>query len=91
MIKTLNDIRIQFRYERNVPGRFVNEFNVVTTCYLVDSNDEDIGTGKAYCLAADQFSKEIGRRISLTRALQSTELSKIGRRMVWAAYFGRKS
>lgn len=46
-------------------------------------------TGAAYCSKTDQFSKETGRRVALTKALQETRFTKLDRAVVWAAYFAR--
>ena len=45
--------------------------------------------GQAVCGKKDQFEKEIGRKISLERALKSQD--KPFRTAVWEAYFARKN
>ena len=91
MIATDIGVRIQFRHDREPHAEDLRgeRFQVITTCYLVDENDNDIGIGRAFCVAEDQFRKELGRRIALTRALSDTDLDKSARRSIWDAYFGR--
>ena len=91
MIRTEAGIKLTFKHIRNPGGCLDKDFEAVTTCYVVSQDDIDIGVGKAWCLAEDQFRKEIGRRIALTRALENSKLDKETRAMVWAAYLGRKS
>ena len=43
----------------------------------------------AYCGPQDNFSKEAGRKIALTRALKMSGLSKLERKAVWERYFNR--
>ncbi len=75
----------------------------ITTCYITDSSGEDIGVGNSACHRKDNFCKEIGRRISLGRALKVVEfecvyddgihnrnLNKSERHKVLEAYHGRK-
>jgi hypothetical protein len=88
MIATEIGVRVQFKHEQN-PGGCLEGFNAVSRCYLVDEAGNDIGVGAAFCVAEDQFNKEIGRRIALTRALSNSKLEKDARRQVWEAYFGR--
>lgn len=59
----------------------------VTTCVL--TRDETVlATGEAACnLDADQFRKERGRKLSLSRALRTLPIEF--RRVVWAQYHGR--
>lgn len=86
MIDTDIGVRIQFRHDQE---GLEDGCSAQTKCSLVDRNDEVIGTGWAYCVQGDQFNKEIGRRLALTRALSNSELDKESRRSVWVAYFDR--
>jgi hypothetical protein len=50
-------------------------------------NREVIGNGIAVCNATkDRFDSKIGRKISLTMALQMTNLNRAARRHVWMSY-----
>lgn len=44
--------------------------------------------GEAYCSTMDTFNKEIGRKVSLARAVQP--LPREERRAIWEAYFSRR-
>jgi hypothetical protein len=48
-----------------------------------------LASDDAACSASDNFRKETGRKIALTRAIEKAKLSKQDRRLVWEAYFGR--
>lgn len=62
-----------------------------TICYIKkvdDLRNEDVKIGWADCSPTDTFVKEVGRKISLTRALEGfTE--KETRQAAWDAYLGR--
>jgi hypothetical protein len=65
----------------------------VTSCYLVDEAGVQTHRGFAICFLTDNFNKEIGRKLALTRCLDQTfpgSLFKPLRTAVWKAYFGRK-
>lgn len=42
-----------------------------TYCYLEDENNNPVVTGIAYCSDKDGYNKQIGRAISLGRALKA--------------------
>jgi hypothetical protein len=46
-----------------------------------------VGQGTAKCCEGDTFDKELGRRLSLTRAVK--ELPREVRAALWIAYWGR--
>ena len=90
MIATEIGVRIQFKHDKD-PGEVLENRKVVaiTRCVLENEAGEDIGAGTAFCVEGDQFVKEVGRRIALTRALASSPLNKEDRRIVWTTYFDR--
>lgn len=45
--------------------------------------------GTAYCSPSDHFSKEEGRKAALAHAIESLNLSKSERQIVWEAYWDR--
>jgi hypothetical protein len=57
-----------------------------TVCTVVVRNK--IFQGIAKCSPEDKFSRDTGRKISLSKAMKKTsgELSKVQRRNVWNAY-----
>lgn len=64
--------------------RFIH---AVTQCDLTVNNENF--TGIAACVVGDNFNKEIGRKIALTRAVQKAGLPKEVRADIWIAYFDR--
>jgi len=65
-----------------------------TVCTIEQGpKDEPIitGYGEAYCSEDDQFQKELGRRMSLTRALEMLwPDSREARRAAWKVYHERR-
>lgn len=62
---------------------------LATSTKMIESNHKtyiQIGVGVATLHEGDLFKKEIGRRISLTRAMESAELSREVRAQIWEAY-----
>lgn len=61
-----------------------------TECILVNADTDGVSTpevvGKASLSSQDKFVKEVGRKISLRRALHNLRLSKEQRTEVWNAY-----
>jgi hypothetical protein len=69
----------------------------ICTIHLLDRNGQSLARweGHAYCHSNDQFKKETGRKIALTRALyglaSQCSLTKHDRALFWDAYFDRKN
>lgn len=61
--------------------------NGMTICYLMKEDNSLLNSGHSSCTINDTFSKEIGRKISLTRAVK--ELPKSERTKIWEAYLNR--
>lgn len=64
-----------------------------TICYikrLTDYDSDDVRMGFVTCAKGDRFEKEVGRRLSLTKAL-SAFYDSDSRRVAWGAYFNRGS
>jgi hypothetical protein len=62
----------------------------VTYCYVsvIHGNNSEEYSDFAFCSDRDQFNKEKGRVVALTRTLKSMPLTKSGRTKIWKAYFG---
>jgi len=97
------EYRIRFQYNHNPnpksPQRFIpidtpyGKMRGITQCDIETkrtANDywEPVRYGIAYCISADPFNKDIGRKISLTRALYSFDVEH--RRVAWKAYLTRR-
>lgn len=90
MLKTRiegKEVRIGF-YHSQEPGWFVKGKPVrgYTVCTVKVEGEEDL-SGEALCSAQDVFNKEVGRKISLSRAIQG--FPRETRKQIWEAYFGR--
>ena len=80
-------------FEVNTPEGLVKfTFNHIIKCRktycLITKDDIAIG-GFAHCSIKDNFNKAMGRKVSLTKALTKSGLSKESRKAVWHAYFYR--
>jgi hypothetical protein len=78
-----NKLKISWRHHNDPPL-------LKTVCVLGQMKDgESIDTSKAtaVCSPKDQYNKETGRKVSLTRALQGW--SRADRAKIWKAYFAR--
>jgi len=60
---------------------------MTTHCYLRDNDGKMVSLGIAKCGKKDNFCKETGRKISLTRAIK--EFPKEIRRDFWKCYLNR--
>jgi len=58
----------------------------LTICIIINDNIECPYEGEAICSWDDNFSYDIGRKISLSRALERADLPKKERRLIWEAY-----
>lgn len=65
--------------ERAVKGKTECVLESITTTII----------GHAYCSARERYTKERGRRESLTNALQIGGFSRAARKAAWEAYFAR--
>lgn len=61
------------------------DFNGETICYLTFDDNPPI-EATAFCSIGDQFCKAVGRKISLTRALEKANIDKTERRKIWDMY-----
>lgn len=62
----------------------------VTDCYIRDvDTDELLSTGHAICSVKDNFSKEEGRKVALSKAMANLSISKQDRLEIWFAYHCR--
>lgn len=62
-----------------------------TTCIIIDEDGYILAVGEAKCSESDQFCRETGRKVSLTRALEDRELFPLeARRAIWTQYLHRK-
>ena len=54
-------------------------------CVIV-TDDSIIGAGSALCSPKDTYDKDFGRKLSLTRAVKNSKLTKEVKTSIWNAY-----
>lgn len=64
----------------SLPKVFVDKPDWVTGAWVV-------GQGEAECVPPDQFEKNVGRKISLRKALESNSFDRDLRELFWEEYF----
>lgn len=75
------EIKIKFQYE-----------GCMTICNIINMNDNSIiCCGCSFCSLYDNFNKAVGRKISLSRALENNMFSKEDRKNIWNVYFSLSS
>ena len=86
----VKDYKVEWRHElhtdstKKMGGRRDRDtFKAITECYLF-IGDKMFSVGITGCSWEDNFSKDIGRKVSLSRAIHS--LPKKDRTMIWEAY-----
>jgi len=62
-------------------------YSILTICQIhpIEKGSECLALGKAFCSVNDVFTKDDGRKTSLTKALESS-FSKWDRKCFWEAY-----
>ena len=78
-MKTKN-YSIKWSYEETHPDR-----HRYTYC-RIEKGTERIALGWAICLESDNFSREIGRKLSLARVLKVAHIPKEERKEIWETY-----
>lgn len=84
--------RVRFEHTKNSDGKYVSTIASLQQAKL-DSRTSDfivLGSGVACCSSNDQFCKETGRKLALSRVLLDVFQDCDTRRLVWQAYFARK-
>lgn len=101
MIVQIDNKMYKVRWEHETPRSFVQppwknklvKINGGTSCYIEEllsiSTKRLIGLAELKCYYKDQFSKETGRKISMTKALENAGFSKEERTVFWETYFAR--
>lgn len=92
------EVKVVFKHDKrdithlNKDDKFVvQKHPFKTTCVIIATNDNtQISSGVAACDPRDTFVYELGRKMSLTRALVSSGLKEQDRKLVWDTYFGNK-
>jgi len=81
-------VLIDFDYLNDAGKRDKNN-RIITICQIMNENREVISDGSAFLnVLEDSFNKETGRKVALTRALES--FPKEIRKQYWNAYLNRK-
>ncbi len=85
------ELRVSFKHEDFGKDAWIHH---QTTCRILELEEGKaepilIATGVAECCALDNFSKETGRKIALTRAIEQMALPKEERTAIWNQYHNR--
>lgn len=70
-----DNLRVVWRYDEKVH----------TTCEIIE-NDNVIGIGVATLGKSDNFSRDIGRKVAMARAMKVGEIPKEKRKTIWNKY-----
>ena len=89
----VKDYKIGWAHVRNsgeqrlTDGKYRHEYQAISVCTIEPQNGScGISNGYSYCSWSDNFSHEMGRKISLVRAMKTADLSKEERTLIWEAY-----
>lgn len=80
------------KWRHNNPNQVTNNLNQVscnngfTECFIKDTDGKVYANTTAICSGEDNFNKNVGRKISLARALNEINISKTERQQVWHDY-----
>lgn len=80
-------MKVQISPETILDIRFYHSLENNISVTRIIHGDELIGEGTAKCSKNDKFSRPLGRKVSLARALLSSPLTKEARKLVWKQYF----
>ena len=56
------------------------------TICVIEVENTEIGIANAKCMKTDEYNKNLGRKLTLTRALKNANISKKDRTKIWDAY-----
>ena len=87
-IELSNGGRVKLQFKHEVGGKFLRGTRIVKASTLVEVLDEhgkEISSAEAFCSLGDNFSKAVGRKIALGRALSGWPRER--RTEIWNAYW----
>lgn len=80
------EVRFGYGYNEIIEdGKIINKKPVYTACFIIAEDRAITGYGISWCNPSDIFSKFVGRKLALTRAVK--ELDKDFRKTIWDKYF----
>lgn len=79
----VKDYKVKWIHETDKDILGTKYFKAITYCMLLKEG-EQIDVGVAGCSLNDNFSKDIGRKLSLKRAIE--KLPKKDRTVIWESY-----
>ncbi len=85
------EYKIVFGYEetvRPISLAMVGSVHRGVTCELIDAEGKGVALGASLCHPKDNFCRETGRKLALTRAI--TGFNKAQRAAIWAVYLHRR-
>ncbi len=83
----VGDYRVWFKHNPNEEVELSEDLHArgVTECFIENENGIGASFGYAFCSSKDNFSRAVGRKVSLTEALKP--FSKDWRKAFWEKYF----
>lgn len=81
------DYWFDFEYDNEYNEKMQCDLRV-TNCYCFDREGNVVAEGKATCSPKDNFEKNKGRKVALTKAIR--KMPRDGRRQTWDAYFAAR-
>ncbi|KKL62832.1 hypothetical protein LCGC14_2181280 [marine sediment metagenome] len=76
--------QVKFKHYRKEPV-------IGTDCFIIREDGGWLGVGEVNLYYTDTFSKNVGRKKSLVKALQNAKFSKEDRIKFWNAYFIKRN
>lgn len=78
-------VKVWFQHHNSMPSVYYRQVKVITECRLIlPDGSEFADSGFAACSMGDNFNRNLGRKLALTRAVK--DLPKEQRRTIWNAY-----
>jgi len=84
-VKPWGEVKVIFRHNNPDSPHFSSATIPGTDCIIMNKEDDTVSMGETELCNGDTYWKELGRKLSLTRAVE--KLDRDERRKVWNAYF----
>ena len=83
-----DEYKVEFEYAHNLYGK--SEIKR-TSCYILKENKyQCLSSGRATVHPNETANKNIGRKVSLKRALENAGFGKFTRKLFWEAYYNAR-
>jgi hypothetical protein len=91
-INDSNELKVKWDYEfgrREIQSKYgkLKRIKAIIHCAIATKEDEYLVSGEAFLSETDNFNKDLGRKLSLKKALQQLfPNNKVARACFWEAY-----